>query len=102
MVHKSYVPVDDNIHFSGQRRARSLKQLVKTGRKNRKFIAKHMPHHLKTLKGVEQKYKQFRHKECTKAKGGRTRHWVPKHTRKHPNKSGQTVKVKGYCRKNPK
>ena len=37
MVNKKYVPFDDNINWSGQKRARDLKSKVKAIKKNKKF-----------------------------------------------------------------
>ena len=85
---------DDNINWSGQRWARELKARVKTLKQRRK-AGKPIPISQAAQKNIVDRYKQFKHKECPKPKN----HFVPKHTRKLA--SGRTVKVKGYCRKDP-
>ena len=85
---------DDNINWSGQRRARELKARLKI-LKQRRRAGKPIPISKAAQQDIIKKYKQFRHKECPKPKN----HYVPKHTRKLA--SGRTVKVKGYCRKDP-
>ena len=85
---------DDNINWSGQRRARELKARVKI-LKQRRRAGKPIPISKAAQKDIIKKYQQFRHKECPKPKN----HYVPKHTRKLA--SGRAVKVKGYCRKDP-
>ena len=81
---------DDNINWSGQRRARELKARLKI-LKQRRRAGKPIPISKAAQQDIIKKYKQFRHKECPKPKN----HYVPKHTRKLA--SGRTVKVKGYC-----
>ena len=98
MVNKKYVPFDDNINWSGQKRARDLKSKVKAIKKNKKFL-KSAGVSKQDMKAVETKYKQFKHKECPKKKG-KTQHYVPPHTRNHKSKG--KIKVKGYCRKDKK
>jgi hypothetical protein len=85
---------DDNINWSGQRRARELKARVKI-LKQRKKAGKSVPMSAAAQKSLRQRYQQFRHKECPKPKN----HFVLKHTR--GSVGGKTVKVKGYCRRDP-
>ena len=87
---------DNNINWSGQRRARELKARVKT-LKQRCKASKPIPISKAAQKNIFTRYKQFISTKSARREPGN--HFVPKHTRKLA--TGRTVKVKGYCRKDP-
>ena len=91
MSHRcKFTIVADDPHWSGRKRAHTAKQnIYNVKRKKRAGTGTAAP----VVKRIAATYRKFKKKQCAPK---RDQNFVSCHTRKNGS-----VKVKGYCRKNP-